>query len=233
MAILNVLDDGFVRLVRVDGSDLDIVRSARVSYNADWRVGTDRGSDHRLIHYLMEHGHTSPFESCGILLEVKAPIAMFRQWLRHRTQRPNEVSARYTSLDMGFYLPDEQDITTQDEKNRQCRTDIPHPRAAEFRERLRVVMADAYREYQELIADGCPRELARLALPVSTYSRMFTHVDLNNLFKFLRERLAPGAQLEIRRYARAVMSLAEPHFPVAFTAFRGTIPVEWCPDGEL
>lgn len=80
-----VLDNGYVRLVEAMGSDLSVVRSARVSYNAEWRAGTDAGSDVRLINYLMRNRHTSPFESVVLTFEVKAPIFVFRQWHRHRT----------------------------------------------------------------------------------------------------------------------------------------------------
>ena len=77
--MINVLDHGFVRLVSSMGDDLAVVRSARVSYDAEWRTGEDEGKDEKLIHYLMRNKHTSPFESVTFTFEVKAPILVFRQ----------------------------------------------------------------------------------------------------------------------------------------------------------
>lgn len=82
---INVLDHGFVRLIDYMGSDLSIVRNARVSYNASERAGEDPGSDKRLINYLYRNGHNTPFESVTFTFEVKAPIFVLRQWMRHRT----------------------------------------------------------------------------------------------------------------------------------------------------
>ena len=79
--MINVLDHGFVRLVDSMGSDLSIVRSARVSYNAEWRTGEDEGKDEKLINYLVKNGHTSPFESVTFTFEVKAPIFVFSKWV--------------------------------------------------------------------------------------------------------------------------------------------------------
>ena len=84
---IKVLDHGLVRLVESMGSDLSIVRNARVSYNAEWRTGEDEGKDAKLLNYLVKNKHTSPFESCVFTFEVKAPIFVFRQWHRHRIGR--------------------------------------------------------------------------------------------------------------------------------------------------
>ena len=71
---IDVLDHGFVRLVDSMGSDLSVVRAARVSYDAAWRTGEDQGSDTRLINYLLKDLHTTPFEAVTLTFEVKAPI---------------------------------------------------------------------------------------------------------------------------------------------------------------
>lgn len=214
---------GFVRLVNHMGSDLDIVRSARVSYNADWR-GVEEGDvlpkDLKLIHYLWKNGHTSPFECVNFTFEVKAPIFVFRQWHRHRTWSYNEVSARYTELDEGFYIPNPEQITTQSKDNKQMRTDNEHPRALELRHKMGQQCFEALKVYRTLIEDGCPRELARSVLPVASYSRMFASVDLHNLFHFLRLRLHEHSQYEIRVYAEAILKLIEPIVPVAVQAFK-------------
>lgn len=217
---INVLDHGFVRLVDSMGSDLSIVRNARVSYDAEWRAGEDEGSDARLINYLYNHGHNTPFEAVTLTFDVKAPIFVFRQWHRHRTQSYNELSARYRELPEEFYIPEPSQITTQSTDNKQMRTDDIHPEAEKFRQMMCTNNEAAFAVYKRMIAEGCPRELARSVLPVSTYSHMFATMNLNNLFKFLGERLHPHAQYEIRVYAEAMLKLIEPIAPVAVAAFK-------------
>src|ERR1700686_1662122 len=133
---IKVLDHGHVRLVESMGSDLSIVRNARVSYDAEWRTGEDDGKDARLIDYLVKHGHTSPFEAVQFTFDVKAPIFVFRQWHRHRTWSFNEISARYAELPEEFYVPAVEQITMQHTSNKQMRTESQHPVAAEWRLRL-------------------------------------------------------------------------------------------------
>lgn len=217
---IDLLDHGFVRLVDHMGSDLSIVRNARVSYDAEWRAGEDEGSDARLINYLYNHGHNTPFEAVTLTFDVKAPIFVFRQWHRHRTQSYNELSARYRELPEEFYIPEASQITTQSTDNKQMRTDEVHPEAEKFRQMMCTNNEAAFAVYKRMIAEGCPRELARSVLPVSTYSHMFATMNLNNLFKFLGERLHPHAQYEIRVYAEAMLKLIEPIAPVAVAAFK-------------
>lgn len=218
--MIKLLDHGFVRLVDSMGSDLSIVRNARVSYDADWRAGDDKGSDTRLINYLYNNGHNTPFEAVTFTFDVKAPIFVFRQWHRHRTQSFNELSARYRELPNETYTPEAAQITTQSTDNKQMRTDEIHPHAMIIRDEIRRQNDEAFATYKALLADGCPRELARSVLPVGTYSHMFATVNLHNLFRFLAERLHPHAQYEIRVYAEAMLELIEPVVPVAVAAFR-------------
>jgi len=215
-----VLDHGHVRLVESMGSDLSIVRNARVSYDAEWRAGEDDGKDTKLLNYLLKNKHTSPFESCVFTFDVKAPIFVFRQWHRHRTWSFNEISARYAELPEEFYVPEVAQITTQSASNKQMRTDELHPEAESMRRRIYDISSDAFIVYKKLIAEGCPRELARSVLPVGTYSHMFGTVDLHNLFHFLQLRLHLHAQYEIRVYAEAMLELIEPIVPISVDAFR-------------
>lgn len=217
---LKVLDHGFIQLVDQMGNDLSIVRNARVSYDAEWRAGEDEGSDHRLINYLYKNGHNTPFESVVFTFEVKAPIFVFRQWHRHRTQSYNELSARYRELPEEFYVPAASQITTQSKDNKQMRTTELHPDANTFRTMIQTGNSEQFTRYRAMIKGGCPRELARSVLPVGTYSHMFTTMNLNNLFKFLHERLNPHAQYEIRVYAEAMLELIKDIVPVAAGAFR-------------
>lgn len=219
MQKIDVLDNGFVRLVDHMGSDLSIVRNARVSYDAEWRAGDDEGSDARLINYLYKHSHNTPFEAVTFTFDVKAPIFVFRQWHRHRTQSYNELSARYRELPETFYVPEVNQITTQSEDNKQMRTDKLNVNAEAIQRGIYDQNRAAFATYRELLANGCPRELARSVLPVGTYSHMFATMNLHNLFGFLRERLHEHAQYEIRVYAEAMLKLIEPIVPVAVEAF--------------
>jgi thymidylate synthase (FAD) len=220
MTAIKVLDHGLVRLVDHMGSDLSVVRAARVSYDAEWRAGEDDGKDAKLIGYLLKNRHTSPFESVSFTFEVKAPIFVFRQWHRHRTWGYNEVSARYAELPSEFYVPEIDQITTQSSSNKQMRTDVQNPYAPKIRRLIHDKCVEAFEAYKILINQGCPRELARGVLPVNTYSHMFATVDLHNLFHFLRLRLHSHAQYEIRVYAEAILELIEPIVPVSVAFFK-------------
>ena len=226
---IECLDHGFVRLVDHMGSDLNVVRAARVSYDADWRAGEDEGSDKRLINYLWKHGHTSPFEAVTLTFEVRAPIFVFRQWHRHRTWSYNELSARYRELPEEVYLPDPDQIGYQSSSNKQMRDivtwETPEKRKAREHEveLVKAQCTSAFMLYRDLLAKGWPRELARSVLPVNTYSHMFATVNLLNLFRFLGLRLHAHAQHEIRVYAEAMATLAQTVAPVSVAAFEMTL----------
>jgi thymidylate synthase (FAD) len=220
---INVLDYGFVRLVDHMGSDISVVRAARISHNAAWREGEDQGGDARLIRYLWSHAHTTPFEAVTFTFEAKAPIFVLRQWHRHRTMSYNEVSARYCELFEEFYIPNPTVIGTQDTVNKQGRhteydTDFVTQRTLEV-EDYRHACEHSIRVYRNLLDASWPRELARCALPVSIYSRMFVTVNLLNLFRFLTLRCDSRAQYEIRVYADAMRELIRPIVPVCVRAW--------------
>lgn len=226
MEKINVLDHGYVGLVDHMGSDLSIVRNARVSYDAEWRAGENEGSDERLIKYLYSNGHNTPFESVTLTFDVKAPIFVIRQWHRHRTQSYNELSARYRELPEEFYIPEHEQITTQSTDNKQMRTDEVNPDSEYIRRIIQTTNKDSFAAYKMMLKYGCPRELARSVLPVGTYTHMFATMNLHNLFNFLRERLHPHAQYEIRVYAQTMLKLIEHLVPVAVSAFKEDIKYE-------
>lgn len=216
---IKVLNHGLIRLIDSMGSDLSIVRNARVSYDAAWRAGNDKHSDTRLIKYLYNNGHNTPFEAVTLTFEIRAPIFVLRQWHRHRTQSYSELSARYKELPDKFYIPDLNQITEQSTDNKQMRTTNQHKWAYAMRERIIDQNTAAFWSYKNLLKQGCPRELARSILPVGTYSHMFCTLNLHNLFNFLRERLHKHAQYEIRVYAEAMLELVKTVAPVATQAF--------------
>lgn len=218
---IDVLNGGFVRLVDHMGNDLSIVRAARVSFDADWRTGENEKSDDRLIHYLYMNRHTTPFEAVQFTFEIKCPIFVARQWHRHRTWSYNEVSARYTELDEGFYLPAPEMIGTQSANNKQARDlGIPNETAVQA---IRSICEASFAQYKTLLGLGVPRELARSVLPVAAYTRYFGTVNLHNLLHFLKLRLHAHAQYEIRVYAEAIVKLIKPIVPVAVEAFNARV----------
>jgi len=221
---IDVLDHGFVRLVDSMGSDLSIVRSARVSYNADWRSGVDEGSDEKLLKFLWKNKHTSPFESVEIQFEIKCPLFIARQWHRHRTASYNEVSARYTELPEEFYVPNIAVIGSQSSVNKQAR-DFGESISTKANKIQRIIEDDCQRSfnrYKSLLAEGCPRELARSVLPLATYTRFFAKANLRNWLHFLELRLDPHAQYEIRVYAEAIKTILKDIVPVTWEIIYGS-----------
>lgn len=213
-----VLDKGFVRLVDYLGGDERIVQAARVSYGAGTKTfRQDRG----LIHYLLKNDHTSPFEQVVLTFHAKMPIFVARQWIRHRTARINEISGRYSVMKDEFYLPGEKDVVFQSADNKQGRSDEPVP--ARLRSKVRKMFRDGqkklYSQYRSLLDDNIARELARINLPLSLYTEWYWQIDLHNLFHFLRQRLDPHAQKEIRVYAEVMAGIVSAVCPIAYEAF--------------
>ena len=217
-----VLDHGFVRVIDYMGDDAAIVQAARVSYGRGTKAARD---DRGLIRYLMRHWHSTPFEMCEIKLHVKLPIFVARQWIRHRTANVNEYSARYSILDREFYVPAPEHLAAQSSSNRQGRGAVLEGERSEAALRLlrREASAD-FDAYDALLDEGAEggglaRELARMALPLSTYTQWYWKTDLHNLLHFLRLRADPHAQYEIRAYAEALCDLTKAWVPHAWEAF--------------
>lgn len=215
------LDKGYLRLVDWLGSDLSVCRAARVSHNAEWRAGEDSGKDEKLINYLLKNKHTSPFEHVSFTFEVKCPIFVARQWQKHRTAKINEVSGRYTELAEDFYVPNTADIGLADVKNKQARNILDYnPNAANIKNTIDTISRNLGKIYKELLQQGCPREVARMVLPLNTYTKFFFTIDLHNLFHFIKLRSANNAQYEIRVYSDAMLNMITPIVPVCVKAFK-------------
>lgn len=221
---IDVLDHGFVRLIDFMGGDLNVVRAARVSYDAAWRAGEDQGSDARLIRYLWKNHHSTPFEAVSFTFEVKAPIFVFRQWHRHRTWSYNELSARYRELPEEIYLPPFRAQATQNKQGSDGF--VGDGDVAALEASFKASYKAAFDAYRYALSKGVAREIARSVLPVATYSHMFATVNLLNLLKFLTLRCHSHAQYEIRVYAEAMRELIRPIVPVCLTAWEESIQVE-------
>ena len=217
MKPIHLLDHGYIRLLDSMGNDLSVVRAARCSYDAEWRTGEDEGKDEGLLRYLTKNRHSTPFEAVTLQFEVQAPIFVFRQWHRHRTQSYNEMSARYVELPEVFYVPDVEQITQQTKSNKQQRGGVVNPNSAAYNWAIRDACENAFVRYRELLNDDdpCPRELARGVLPFNTYSRMFVTMNLHNAFHFIGLRDHSHAQYEIRVYAAAMREMIRTVAPVS------------------
>ncbi len=217
-----VLDHGFVRLVDFMGSDAAIVQGARVSYGK----GTKKVSEDReLIRYLMRHRHTSPFEMVEFKFHVKLPIFIARQWIRHRTANVNEYSGRYSVMKDEFYVPEADEIRFQSTVNKQGRSaeEVPEQLKQNYLDYLASSHKDCYGKYREFIDAGLAREIARIALPLSLYTEWYWKIDLHNLLHFLKLRIDPHAQKEIRLYAICMADMVRVICPMAFEAFEDYI----------
>jgi thymidylate synthase (FAD) len=213
---LDPLNDGKsgLELIRVSGSDLDIVNAARVSYGRISEAFSDR--DQKLLQFLMDHDHTSPFEHNQLSFRVKAPIFVQRQWMRHRMNSYNEISYRYVKSALEFYIP--APFRMQDTKNKQSSFGMVENSdsvQARYQEALHAAVAG----YEALLAVGVCREQARGLLPLSTYTEFIFTTNLHSLMHFIRLRTHAGAQQEIQAYGWGLLKLALPHFPASLRAF--------------
>jgi thymidylate synthase (FAD) len=217
---MRVLDHGSIEMVESWGSDERIIEAARMS-TAKGFVGwgdADKPGDEKLLRYLWENAHATPFEMAGAIFEVKAPIFVFREWHRHRTQSYNEMSGRYVPLPDENYIPSIERILATSKTNKQAGT-IEEARtlnangAQLFRERLAGEYASQESLYQEALSFGVPKELARVVLPVGRYSRMRASANLRNWLAFLTLRCDLRAMWEIRQYANAVADELRTQFP--------------------
>ena len=216
-----VLDHGLVRVIDYMGDDSAIVQAARVSYGEGTKhVQNDRG----LIRYLMRHWHSTPFEMCELKLHIKLPVFIARQWIRHRTANVNEYSARYSILDREFYIPEPEQLAAQSKINNQGRGDVLQgEEAARVLEMLKADAGRSFDHYEDMLSqdgqDGLARELARMNLPMNTYTQWYWKVDLHNLLHFLRLRADSHAQYEIRVYADLICEMVKDWVPFAYEAF--------------
>lgn len=205
---------GYVRYIRHLGTDLSIVEAARISYHSPSK-GDE--ADKKLLSYLYKNRHTSPFEQCSITLNIKFPIFLMRQLVRHRTFRLNEVSARYTELPNEVYMPEVWRAKGGDNKQGSVESTTLNQMACNSI--AQNGYSWAYRAYEMLIEEGVANEQARFVLPVGIYTEIFVNIDLHNLLHFLRLRMDGHAQGEMQVVARAMHDIAAELFPWTFEAF--------------
>ena len=214
---------GAVELIDHMGSDLTIVNSARVSFGKEKEELDDK--DEKLIKYLVKHRHTSTFEHNVATFRFVVPLFIRSQHHRHRTWSYNEISRRYTAIDMRFYEPKE--FRTQHKSNRQASNDeLINPNL--YGDTPVKPAATAVKEhhqkslllYNTLLESGICREQARGVLPQNLYTEYYGTCNLNNQLKFVDLRIHEGAQWEIQRVAEALLELTTDLWPTAVNAYR-------------
>lgn len=216
---IDVLDHGYLKLVDSWGNDEAIIEAARMSTNKGFQSWD---TDAKLLKYLYEHKHMTPFEMCGLIVEVQAPIFVFREWHRHRTQSYNEMSARYVPLPDVNYIPTIERLMILGGSNKQAQGvgNILHRNEAEiFQRDLQKSYMEAEIQYQHALNNNIPKELARLIIPVGRYSKMRASANLRNWLQFLTLRMAENAQWEIRQYANAIGEIIALQFPRTWELF--------------
>jgi thymidylate synthase (FAD) len=180
--------------------------------------------DEKLLRYLYTHKHMTPFEMAGVTIEVQAPIFVFREWHRHRTQSYNELSARYTELPNLFYVPSAARImaakqSTMNKQSSEAAT-FTQLEIAEIQSGIKRTYEYARDSYEGMLRLGVAREVARVVIPVAQISRMRASANLRNWLGFLTLRMDPAAQWEIRQFANALGLLLEKLYPRTWELFQ-------------
>ena len=201
---------GWIGLVDQMGTESSIVNAARVSFGKMRSEMDER--DVKLLKYLIANQHNTPLEHVVFTFLVHCPLFVRSQWHRHRTWSYNEISRRYTEVDLEFYVPPE--IHAQAASDRQASTAAPEAMDQDaLRETIRKANLETLRAYEELLAAGVCREQARGVLSQNLMTTFWATVDLSNLLRSLELRSSPHAQWEIRQYAEAIKSLLKPSLP--------------------
>ena len=216
---LPVLDHGSIELVDYMGIDETVVGAARVSYGKEMNL-EDKEGNQKLINFLMKNRHTSPFEQVVLVFRCKMPIFVAREWVRHRTARLNEFSARYAQLANEVYTPTADRIQGQDKVNKQGSAGaVDLVQKEQFLFRHSVLTNEAFNSYQKSIDDGVAKELARIDLPLSTYTKWIWQCDMHNLLHFIGLRAAEQAQWEIRQYALKISEVIQHSYPMIWQSY--------------
>ena len=223
---INVLDNGYVRLVDVLGNDLSVVNAARVSY--DKEVEEFGPKDEKLINFLIREGHTSPFRHAALTFEVYAPLFVARQWWKYAVASThiddqngwNESSRRYITEDEEFYIPSASSWRSKPENSKQGSGEPIHfSLGYHYTNKLKEFIEMGTQLYHEAMNDNIAPEIARLFLPAyGMYVRWRWTTSLQGVMTFLDQRLEHDAQKEIQDYALAVKDLAHQAFPETFKA---------------
>lgn len=218
MSYETVHEYGFVRLDGHMASDLSVVNSARVSFGVRHEEISD--ADRGLINFLMRERHGTPFEHNAFRFHVSCPIFVAREWFRHRIGSFNEISGRYTVLENNGYVPEHDDIRTQVGKPGAYRFEPVNDKVAEEAfETISDFYDRAFNTYNYIRSLGVANELARVVLPVGTFTEFYWTVNARSLMNFLSLRTDETAQKEIRDYAAIIERTFAEIMPITFDSW--------------
>ena len=227
MTKINVLDEGYVRLVDTLGDDASVVNAARVSYDKEIEVLEER--DERLMVWLWENEHTSPFRHAALTFEVYAPLFVARQWWKYAVASShvddqngwNESSRRYITENEQFYVPDFDAWRSKPENSKQGSGEpLDTDTGLYLFNQLLETIADGTKKYHDAMDAGVAPELARLFLPAyGMYVRWRWTTSLHGAMHFIKQRIEHDAQVEIQEYAKAVKDLTAQAFPTVHRIF--------------
>ena len=218
---------GSVDYVSHMGSDLTVVNSARVSFGVEKHELDEK--DKKLIKYLIKHRHTSTLEHNIITFRFVVPLFIRSQHHRHRTWSYNEISRRYTDINLRFYEPDK--FRTQHKTNRQASNaeELINPKVGFVKppnglsstasQAIKLHHERSVALYDALLSSGVCREQARGVLPQNLYTEYYGTTNLNNLLKFIDLRSHMGAQWEIQKVAQACLEIAKDLYPVTVGSY--------------
>ena len=218
----DVLDHGFVALRNLSGPtrridspfdahDIDPANSARMSFD-QMDSGRTEEMDIKLAGYLMKNKHTTPFEMIECWIEMKMPIFVARQFVRHRTATINEVSGRYITLPEEWYIPEIVGGKAPNAKQGQS-DNLPQETQDNFKRRLDDQCQQSYIQYTAAIAEGVAPEHARMMLHLNHYTHWLWKQDLHNMLHFLSLRDHSHAQVEAQAYAKAIDKMLRKYLP--------------------
>lgn len=227
MTLHKVLDKGYVRLVNHMGSDLSVVNAARVSYAKESNELTEK--DIRLIKFLAREGHTSPFRHVMLQYEIYAPLMVARQWWKYvigsahaegtgdSLEAWNESSRRYITEEPTFYIPNSDEWRSKPENSKQGSGDVLASEVGtQMTKELIEYIELGVEKYESALQAGLCAEQARLFLPsYGMYVRWYWTASLQSVCHFLNQRLEHDAQKEIQDYAKAILELSKPLYPVS------------------
>ena len=193
----DVLNAGHVELLEFMGGDEAVIRNARLCWRSEDRSSPQ--ADRNLIKHLIAKGHWTPFEAMVFTFEVKAPIFVARQWMRHRIGSYNEESLRYCVAEGEFFIPEGM--------------------ADSLEWAWKLNNERQFIAYEMAVEAGISKEIARSLLPLGIYTKFYWTVNGSSLMNFLRLRTDPSAQKEIRDYAEAILEMVKEVAPMSFSVF--------------
>jgi thymidylate synthase (FAD) len=209
-----MFEDCQVELLEVFGNDLTVVNAARVSLGKHVDEFSDK--DAKLIKYLADHEHTSPFFHPQLRFRLKMPIWMAREWFRHTIGfSRNEISRRYVDFEPTFHIPT---FRTRAPGKKQGSNDDVHKDNEVLRDHLKGECKQAVESYNIMLKNEVPPEQARMVLPQNMMTEFIETGSLAAYARLCHLRLGPDAQAEIREVAGQVSTLIQVRFPVSWKA---------------